>query len=55
MPAARNPIATIARQINGQSAMSQKQLFRSEFLGLGFFFMPLSQAFEGAHFTKFSW
>jgi len=52
MPAARNPIDTIARQINGHSAMSQKQVFRSEFPGLGFFFMPLSQAFEGPHFTK---
>jgi len=52
MPAARNPIATMARQINGHSAMSQKQMFESEFLGLGFFFMLFSQAFEERHFEK---
>jgi len=49
----RNPIPTIAMTINGHSAMSQKQLFESEFPGLCFFFMELSQAFQGRHFTKF--
>ena len=52
MPAARKPIATIARQINGHSAMSQKQLFRSEFLGLGFLFILLFSSIRRSQFHK---
>ena len=50
--AARNPIVTIATQINGHSATSQKELLLSEFSEVGFFFMPLSQALEDRYFTK---
>jgi len=50
---ARNPIATIATTINGHSTTTQKEIFRSEFLGVGFLFMHFSQAFEGRHFRKF--
>src|SRR6266481_5129609 len=38
---ARNPIATIATTINGHSTTNQKEIFQSEFLGVGFLFMPL--------------
>jgi hypothetical protein len=48
--AATNPIAT---PINGLSTANQKEMFQSEFSGVGFFFMPLSQAFEDRHFRKF--
>jgi hypothetical protein len=50
---ARNPIATIATTINGHSTTTQKEILRSEFLGVGFLFMHFSQAFEGRHFRKF--
>ena len=50
---ARNPIATIATTINGHSTTNQKEIFQSEFLGVGFLFMLLSQAFEDRHFRKF--
>ncbi len=49
---ARNPIATIAKTINGHSATTQKERFQSEFLGVGFLFIHFSQAFEDRHFTK---
>src|SRR5580765_125699 len=49
---ARNPIATIATTINGHSTINQKEIFQSEFLRVACFFMLLSQAFEGRHFTK---
>src|SRR6266516_7314866 len=48
--AAANPSAT---PINGLSTANQKEMFQSEFSGVGFLFMPLSQAFEDRHFTKF--
>jgi len=47
--AAANPSAT---PINGLRTANQKEMFQSEFSGVGFFFMPLSQAFEDRHFTK---
>ena len=50
--AARNPIDTIATQINGHSTANQKEIFRSDFSEMGFLFMPLSQAFEDRHFKK---
>jgi hypothetical protein len=43
---------TIATTINGHSATTQKERFQSGFSGVGFLFMPLSQAFEDRHFTK---
>src|SRR4029077_20335278 len=49
---ARNPIARIATTINGHSATTQKEMFQSEFSGVGFLFMYSSQAFEDRHFTK---
>jgi hypothetical protein len=49
---ARNPIATTATTMNGQSATTQKERFHSGFLGVGFLFMLLSQAFEDRHFAK---
>src|SRR5258705_9972148 len=49
---ARNPIATIATTINGHSTTNQKEIFQSEFLGVRFLFMLLSQAFEDRHFRK---
>jgi hypothetical protein len=49
---ARNPIATIATTINGHSTTNQKEMFQSEFLGVGFLFMHFSQAFEDRHFRK---
>ena len=48
--AAANPSAT---PINGLSTANQKEMFQSEFSGVGFLFMPLSQAFEDRHFRKF--
>jgi hypothetical protein len=50
---ARNPIATIARTISGHSATNQKEIFQSEFLGVGFLFMSFYQAFKDRHFRKF--
>jgi hypothetical protein len=50
---ARNPIATIATTINGHSTAIQKEAFQSSFLGVGFLFTHVSQAFEHQHFTKF--
>ena len=50
---ARNPIATIAATINGHSTTTHKEIFQSEFLGVGFLFMHFSQAFEERHFMKF--
>ncbi len=50
---ASNPIATIATTINGHSTTNQKEIFESEFLGVGFLFMLFSQAFEDRHFRKF--
>jgi len=50
---ARNPIATIATTINGHSTTTQKEMFQSEFLGVGFLFMLFSQSFEDQHFRKF--
>jgi hypothetical protein len=50
--AAANPIATIATQINGHSTTTQKEILQSEFFGVGFLFMPLSQAFEDRHFRE---
>src|SRR4029077_5277854 len=50
--AARNPRDTIATRINGHSTTNQKEIFHSEFLGVGFLFMHLSQAFEGRDFTE---
>jgi hypothetical protein len=47
--AATNPIAT---PINGLNTANQKEMFQSEFSGVGFFFMPLSQAFEDRYFRK---
>ena len=47
--AAANPSAT---PINGLSTANQKQMFQSEFSGVGFLFITLSQAFEDRHFTK---
>jgi hypothetical protein len=49
---ARNPIATIAATINGHSTTTQKEMFQSEFLGVGFLFILLSQAFKDRHFTE---
>jgi hypothetical protein len=49
---ARNPIPTIATTINGHSTTTQKEIFQSEFLGVGFLFMPLSQAFKDRHFRE---
>jgi hypothetical protein len=49
MAAATNPIAT---PINGLSTANQKEMFQSEFSGVGFLFITLSQAFEDRHFTK---
>jgi hypothetical protein len=43
---------TIATTINGHSATTQKERFQSEFSGVGFLFITLSQAFEDRHFTK---
>ena len=43
---------TIATTINGHSATTQKERFQSGFSGVGFLFMPLSQAFEDRHFRK---
>ena len=43
---------TIATTINGHRATTQKERFQSGFSGVGFLFMPLSQAFEDRHFTK---
>src|SRR5580765_4920383 len=40
---ARKPIATIATTINGHSTRNQKEIFQSEFLGVGFLFMHFSQ------------
>ena len=45
-------MATIATTINGHSTTNQKEIFHSEFLGVGFLFMLLSQAFEDRHFRK---
>src|SRR5438132_9577489 len=39
--AATNPVATIATTINGHSTTNQKEIFQSEFSGVGCFFMPL--------------
>jgi hypothetical protein len=50
---ARNPRHTIATTINGQRTTNQKEMFQSEFLGVGFLFMSFSQAFEDRHFRKF--
>src|SRR4030095_3140758 len=50
--AARNPMDTIATTINGQSATTQKERFQPGFSGVGFLFIPFSQAFEDRHFTK---
>jgi hypothetical protein len=47
--AAANPSAT---PINGLSTANQKEMFQSEFSGVGFLFITLSQAFEDRHFTK---
>jgi hypothetical protein len=49
---ARNPIATIATTISGHRTTSQKEIFQSEFLRVGFLFMHFSQAFEDRHFRK---
>ena len=38
---ASNPIATITTTINGHSTTNQKEMFQSEFLGVGFLFMSL--------------
>ena len=43
---------TIATTINGHSATTQKERFQSGFSGVGFLFMPLSQAFEDRYFTR---
>ena len=43
---------TIATTINGHSATTQKERFQSGFSGVGFLFIPFSQAFEDRHFTK---
>src|SRR6266853_5101233 len=48
--AAANPSAT---PINGLSTANQKEMFQSEFSGVGFLFMPLSQAFEDRRCKKF--
>ena len=48
--AAANPSAT---PINGLITANQKEMFQPEFSGVGFLFMPLSQAFEDRHFSKF--
>src|SRR5437867_753553 len=48
--AATNPSAT---PISGLNTANQKEMFQSEFSGVGFLFMPLSQAFEDRHFRKF--
>src|SRR4029077_13618908 len=52
--AATNPIAT---PINGLSTANQKEMFQSEFSGVGFLFMSFSQAFKDRHFSnsKFPW
>jgi hypothetical protein len=47
--AAANPTAT---PINGLSTANQKEMFQSEFSGVGFRFTSFSQAFKGGHFTK---
>src|SRR5437773_1948072 len=47
--AAANPSAT---PINGLRTANQKEMFQSEFSGVGFVFMPLSQAFKDRNFTK---
>ena len=49
MAAATNPIAT---PINGLNTANQKEMFQSEFSGVGFLFMLFSQAPEGRNFTK---
>src|SRR5262249_35358045 len=43
----------IATPINGLSAANQKEMFQSEFSGVGFLFTTFSQAFEKRHFRKF--
>src|SRR4029077_12451639 len=49
---ARNPIATIATTISGHSATTQQERLKSDSSGVGFLFMPLSQAFGDRYFTK---
>jgi hypothetical protein len=43
----------IATPINGLSTANQKEMFQSDFSGVGFLFMSFSQAFEDQHFRKF--
>ena len=43
---------TSATTINGQNAATQKERLQSGFSGVGFLFIPFSQAFEDRHFTK---
>jgi hypothetical protein len=50
--AARNPMDTIATTINGHSTTTQKEIFQSEFLGVGFLFMPLFSSVRRSTFQK---
>jgi hypothetical protein len=47
--AATNPIAT---PIDGLSTANQKEMFQSEFSGIGFLFMLIPQAAQHRYFTK---
>src|SRR6267378_3421535 len=49
---ARNPIRTIATTINGHSTTNQKEIFQSEFLGVGFLFMLLFSSVRRSAFQK---
>jgi len=49
MAAATNPSAT---PINGLRTANQKEMFQSDFSGVGFFFMLFFQAPEGRNFRK---
>src|SRR4029077_10916454 len=48
--AATNPIAT---PINGLSTANQKEMFQSEFSGVGFLFMPLFSSVQRSTFQQF--
>src|SRR6266478_8448569 len=50
--AARNPMDTIARTINGHSATTQKERFQSGFSGVGFLFIPLFSSVRRPTFQK---
>ncbi len=49
---ARNPRHTIATTINGHRTTNQKEMFQSEFLGVGFLFMLLFSSVRKLTFHK---